>query len=136
MAGLSGDVRTLKNLAKQLGLAGSTVVAQRVAARVAPELTALNLASFDAGQTPYGDAWEPGRDGRDVDLVKSGATRASVVYVAIGTRVRCVLGPRYLKFQIGRRGILPRGGQTLPGAQSARIREIAAEEIRASLGVR
>ncbi len=125
MSGLRGDVRTLRNIGKNLP---TTAIAQRVAARVAPEITTLALASYDAGQTPYGDAWPPGHDGRDVDQVESGAQRAALQYVAIGTRVRCTLPQKYTKYQVGRFGILPRAGQTMPSSWRAVCERISHEE--------
>lgn len=130
MSGLRGDVRKLSQLARSLP---STAVSQRVAARAAPALSELALAAFDAGESPYGDKWPPGRDGRSVDLRESDALRGSLRAVATGTKLRFAMSVRYAKYQIGKRRILPAGGQGIPYSWNLRIRQIAGDEIRASL---
>lgn len=129
MSGLRGNPRNLRSITKNLG---STVIAQRVAARAAPAITTLALAAFDRGETPYGDAWPVGHDGRPVDMVESGALRAKVAFVATGTRIRCLLGVKYAKFQIGKRKILPSGNGSLPTDWRDVIHGISLEELQAA----
>lgn len=129
MSGLVGDVSKLSRLASSLR-AMPTKVAQRIAEQVAPKLTELARETFDAGETPYGDKWLPGVDGRSVTLRKSGGLANGIRFVAVGTRVRAVLGVRYAKYQVGRRKVLP---SSLPVAWRAAIDAIAQKEISRAL---
>lgn len=131
MSGLKGDVSKLTRLAKALKEI-PTQVAAKVATAVAPALTDKATAAFDAGVTPYGDAWPLGVDGQTLTLRKTGALERGLRFVAFGTRVRAVLGVKYAKYYMGR--ILPRGGTALPVGWSQSIRATANEEIRAALG--
>ena len=131
-AGLTGNPANLKALATKLRQV-PVRVAQRAAAKIAPRLTELARASFDAGENPYGDAWEPGAEGQRVDLVQRGALRAQLRFTAVGTRVRAVLGVPYAKYQIGKRKVLPIGGSAMPAAWSRAIGEIVNAEIAADL---
>lgn len=132
MSGLRGDVKKLSGLGK--ALKGLPVrVRTRVAARVAPELTARARASFEAGENPYGDTWAPGADGQRVTLRKSDRLFGTLHFVTIGTKVRAVLGVKYAKYQIGKRGILPQGGTAMPVSWSRAIGAIAVEEIQRDL---
>lgn len=53
-------------------------------------------------------------DGRELRLVRTGATRAALRFVAVGTVIRCVLGPRYARYLVGKYRILPSGQQAVP----------------------
>lgn len=106
------------------------VVAQDVAARVAPTLTAQARGAYQAGQTVYGDARPEGKAG-ELDLVVSGDTLERVRFVAIGTVVRCVLGTRYARYLIGRYRILPMG--KLPVAWSQTVEQTVRATIREKL---
>ena len=132
---LKGSPQRLRDIARDLG-AMPVTVAQAIATRCAPALTDLALASFDAGTDAYGAPWAPGYDGREVDLLRSGALRGGVSFVAIGRRVRCKLGARHAKYQVGKRAILPAPGQTMPGAWSAAAATITREECSRALGGR
>lgn len=125
------DTRKLKNFAASLRKLTDVATAQAIAKRVAPELTRLAGASFDARETPYGDAWAPGHDGNDVTLVKSGALRSKLTFAAIGTRVRAVLSVPYARYQIGKRRILPTA--VMPATWQEAMREIAVDELSMAL---
>jgi hypothetical protein len=110
------------------------VVAIKVAAQAAAPLTDAAKATFDAGETPYGIAWQPGAKGQKVTLHKSGALEQQIRYVAIGTKLRVALGVAYAKFQIGKRAVFPRQGGELPDAYVQVLERTAArvckEELR------
>lgn len=127
-AGLRGNPASLRQLAQRLK-ALPTVVAQDIAAAVAPKLTSLAQASYAGGTTVYGDARPAGKDGRALDLIMTGATQERVRFAAVGTVVRAVLPTRYAKFLIGKYRILPMGA--MPTAWSDAI---AAELPRAVNG--
>jgi hypothetical protein len=127
---LKGNPAKLRDIARNLGEMPQ-VVRNRVAARAAEAITDLALSSFDAGQTPFGDAWAPGDDGRDVDLYKSGALRGSLRFVASGSRVRCAMGVKHARYQVGKRRVLPAPGQTMPDSWRAACAAITAEECDA-----
>lgn len=116
--------RTLRDL--------PVLAAQRVAAAVAPRLTALAAASYDGGLTVYGDARPVGVQGNALDLVQSGSTRGHVRFVAVGTRVRAALGTRYAKYLIGKYRILPMGRP--PAAWTTEIDRTVARELAAITG--
>lgn len=125
---LRGNPQKLRDIGRNLG-GIPQVVRNRIAARAAGEITELALASFDAGVTPFGDPWLPGFDGRDVDLVRSGSLRSTLRFIAIGGRVRCVMGVRHAKYQVGVRRVLPAPGQTMPASWRAAAARISREEI-------
>jgi hypothetical protein len=129
---LRGNPQRLRDLGRNLGDLPQ-VARNRIASRVAPAITELALASFDRGETPFGDAWSLGYDGRDVDLVRSGAMRGTLRFVAIGSRVRCVIGVKWAKFQVGRRRVLPAPGQTMPASWRDVAARISREEIALAL---
>lgn len=108
MAGLKGDLsslRALKSRIKNLPLS----VAHDVAQRAAPVLTSATRGAFDSGRSVYGEPRPLGVDGRQLDLRRTGATAAQLRFVSNGTIVRCVLGPSYARYLIGKYGILPNG---------------------------
>ena len=132
MSGLRGDLSKLRALEKSLREL-PRVVGAKVAAASAATITTMARATFAAGENAYGDEWEPGADGERVTLRKSGRL-AQFAYVAIGTRLRAQLGPKYARYQVGKRPILPRNGARLPVAYVATLRAKAGEIIRAELG--
>ncbi len=97
------------------------VLAQKVAAAAAPDLTTAAQATFDAGADAYGDTWAPGVDGQKITLRKTGALASTVRYVPIGTKLRLALGVRYAKYQVGRRPVTPRQGAPLPVEYTKRL---------------
>lgn len=132
MSGLKGNPAKLKGLMRHVKGLG-TVAAQRVAAKVAPQLTALARADFNAQTNPYGDPWGPKVDGSRPTLVKSGATRASLGYVATGTILRAALGTRWAKYLLGH------GWKLLPSGKPPRdmlavLETAMREEITSELG--
>ncbi len=104
-------------------------LAANVAAKVAPVLSSLAQASFDAGESVYGVPFGTGDDGAPIDLNASGTLRARAVrYLATGTRIRATVGSvRYARYHI-RHGILPLQGK-LPAHWGAAIRAAAIPEI-------
>ncbi len=133
MSGLKGDLSKIRGLEKSLAEL-PRVLAMKVAAASASAITSMARATFKAGENAYGDPWEPGADGERVDLEKSGRLAAGVAYVAIGTRLRAQLGPKYARYQVGKRPIFPRSGAKLPIAYVATLRAKANEIIQAELG--
>jgi hypothetical protein len=127
VSGLFGNPASLAILAKRLRDVPK-VTAQRIAARVAPELTSRAQESFAAGTSVYGDAWPPGAGG-PYDLVDSGNTRKSIKFVSIGTIVRAKLGTPYAKYLVGKYKILPIGSSQMPTAWQEAVGAIAREEI-------
>jgi hypothetical protein len=109
-------------------LAGlKTEVAQKAAAEIADEITRQARASFDGGQTVYGDARPTGVHG-PLSLVKTGTTRDSLRFSSDGgTKVRAVLGNPYMKYLIGKYVILPIGNAALPFSWLTAIRSIFAK---------
>lgn len=126
-AGVKGDFHKLSKISAALRKL-PMVAAQKAAARVAPAVTDASRAAFQAGQTVYGDARPLGVDGNLLTLHKTGRLFGSLQYKAIGTIVRCVLGPPYAKYNI-RYGILPRGGATLPFGWIKMIKGIVSDVL-------
>ena len=122
-AGLRGNPGTLKELSGKLRALPKTLAAE-VAAKAAPEITGLAQSAYDGGQTVYGDARPQGVDG-ELDLVATGTARAQIRFVAIGTQMRCVLGPKYARYLIGKYKILPI--RALPASWRAKLGEVVAE---------
>lgn len=117
-AGLIGDVSSLRAFAQRLRTL-PRVVAQKVAAAAAPELTTVARQTFDAGEDAYGIPWAPREGGKRATLNKSGTMREKLFYVAIGTVLRVALGVSYAKFQVGRRPVFPRQNEPLPASYVA-----------------
>jgi Na+/glutamate symporter len=57
----------------------------------------------------YGQTRPPSTSGQPLTLRRTGATEATLRFVAIGTIVRCVLGTPYAKYLIGNYRVLPMG---------------------------
>lgn len=132
MSGLVGNPRSLKDLGRKIqGL--PVQVQERIAAKVAPQLTTLAEASFARGEDPYGATWQEGADGRPVTLEKTGRLKGGLKFVAIGRRVRAKLGAHYAKYQVGKRRVLPPNGRPLPVAWSEAIAATANAEIQEAL---
>jgi len=112
MAGVRSIGRlSLRDLKAQLRAMPKTL-ATDVAREAAPMLTGLAQTSFDSGRTVYNDARPTGAKGNTLTLRKSGAVRSALRFVAIGTVMRVVLGPRYARYLIGKYRILPVGDRS------------------------
>lgn len=112
------------------------VVAFKVAERAAPVISALAKETFDAQQTPEGQAWRPGKKGQTVTLRKTGALERWLLYRAIGTKIRVSLGVAYAKFQIGKRPVFPRQGGELPESYQQALRRTAVQVVKEEMGGR
>lgn len=108
-------------------------VALKVAARAAPRITKLAEQTFDAGESPYGVAWDPSVDGKRVTLRKSGALFKFIRYVPAGAKLRVVLGVPYAKYQVGKRAVYPRQDSPLPNDYVDALKAAAAEVIKEEL---
>lgn len=121
MAGLRGNPATLQTFKKRIQRF-PVVLAQSVATEAAPELTALAAGAYSGGRTVFGELRPRGEDGRELSLVKTGLTKRSVRFSAVGTVVRCVLGPRYARFLVGKYAILP--NRAIPFEWGQRLNDI------------
>lgn len=109
------------------------VVAIRVAEVAAPVLTDLAAKTFDASETPYGEAWKLNKKGQRVTLRKSGDLSRYIKYVAIGTRLRVALGVKYARYQIGRRPVFPRQDGALPDTYVQALERTAVRVVKEEL---
>jgi len=126
-AGLRGNPGLLKQLGAKLASLPKTVQAE-VARQGAPVITALAQTAFDGGQTVYGDARPNGVGGDALSLVASGATRRSLAFAATGTQMRCTLGPRHMRYLVGKYKILP--NNAIPFRWRAALSEIVQRVAR------
>lgn len=122
---LKGDLSSLAKLKANLRDFPKTL-AHNVAQRAAPALTDLTVEAFISDTNVYGDERPAGVAGNTLTLVKTGETRRTLRFVSNGTIVRCVLGRKYMKYLIGKYGVLPNGA--LPSRWSARLGEIVAQQ--------
>lgn len=97
-----------------------------VAKDAAEVLTAEVRESFSAGSTVYDTPRPLSVDGAPLTLVKSGRTKADLVFVAIGTIVRAQLGTKYAKFLVGKYKVLP---SSLPAAWRAKLEQLVGEYV-------
>lgn len=119
--GLKGDFGSIKGLKRRIR-ALPVSVAHSVAQRAAPEMSSLTRGAFDSGRSVYGEPRPAGATGQPLTLKASGTVAAQLGFVANGTQVRCVLGPRYARYLIGKYGILPNGA--LPAAWARALGEL------------
>lgn len=112
------------------------VVAQKVAERAAPALTAIAEATADASENAYGQPWAAGKHGQRVTLNRTGALLKFIRYVAIGTKLRVALGVPYAKYQVGKRPIFPRQDAALPDEYSQVLERAAVQVVKEELGSR
>lgn len=87
-------------------------------------LTSAVRDAFDAGETVYDTPRPSGKAGQRLTLVRTGATRSDLGFVAIGTIVRAVLGRKYQRYLVGKYQILP---QRLPAEWSKKLGQIVQE---------
>jgi hypothetical protein len=125
---VSAPIGNLKKLAKAMREVPK-VLAQRVAAKVAPDLTGKARASFAAGENVYGDARPAGVNGAPLTLDRTGATKASIRFVSVGTIVRATLGTKYARYLVGKYKILPASGSPMPAAWQEAVGKIAGDVI-------
>lgn len=118
---LKGNPATLRDLRGKLKAFPRTLAA-KVATESAPAITGLAQQAYDSGQTVYGAARPKGVDGQPLALERTGAARRDVRFTAIGTTVRCSLGPKYARYLVGKYQILPISA--LPAAWRAKLGEI------------
>lgn len=118
---LRGNISQIKDFKRKLNELPKSV-AHDVAQRAAPDLTQLSREAYDAGRTVYGESRPAGVNGNALTLKKTGATERDLRFVSVGTIVRCVLGPKYARYLIGKYSVLPNGA--LPAAWSAKLREL------------
>jgi hypothetical protein len=123
--GLRGDPNKLRTFKQKLREFPLTLAAE-VSKAAAPAMTDLTTGAYDGGRTVYGDARPKGAQGQALDLELTGATRAQMRFVAVGTIVRCVLGPRYAKYLIGKYSILPNGA--MPATWRASLDALVAQQ--------
>ena len=120
--GIKGNqaLAPLKKMLRDLPI----TLAAEIAAAVAPGITTFAQAAYDSGVTVYGDPRPTSNvDGSPLELKLSGSTRGQMRFVSTGRIVRCVLGPPYAKYLIGKYGILPNGNA--PTVWNDAIRKIA-----------
>lgn len=79
---------------------------------------------FDGGRTAYGLARPLSTEGKALDLMRTGAARASLAFTAVGTILRASLGPRYSKYLVGKYAVLP---QSLPVAWRVELEQLVAD---------
>jgi hypothetical protein len=125
---VSAPIGNLKKLAKAMREVPK-VLAQRVAGKVAPDLTAKARASFAAGENVYGDARPAGVNGSPLTLERTGATKASIRFVSVGTIVRASLGTKYARYLVGKYKILPASGSPMPAKWATDTGRIVEAEI-------
>jgi hypothetical protein len=127
---MRGDLSKLRALERNLRDL-PRVVGAKVAIATAQTITDLARKTFAAGENAFADTWAPGMHGQKVTLRKSGAL-ARFSYVAVGTRLRAALGPRYARYQVGKRPVFPRS--RLPVAYVQALRAKSNEVIQRELG--
>ncbi len=115
--GLKGNLNTIAGLKKRLRAMPITV-AHQVAQRAAPAMTNLTRGAFGSNRTVYGAPRPAGVDGQPLTLEESGATKRTLQFSATGTVIRCVLGPPWSKYLIGKYDILPNGGMPADWTQT------------------
>lgn len=121
---LKGNLSSIKGLKTRLQTLPVTIAAD-VSKRAAPALSTLTANAFSSGRTVYEEARPASVNGGPLTLVKSGATRDALKFVAVGTIVRCVLGPKYSRYLIGKYSVLPMGA--LPAHWSRKLAQLVSE---------
>lgn len=122
---LRGDLSTFKTIKRRLRELPLSV-AHDISQRAAPAMTALTRSAYDAAQTVYGDPRPTSTvTGDKLDLYRTGAVAGALKFVANGTILRCVLGPNYSRYLIGKHGILPSGA--LPTSWRRKLADVVSE---------
>jgi hypothetical protein len=86
-----------------------------IAGQAAPAMTTLTRAAYESGRSVYGEGRPAGVSGDPLTLYKTGAVSGALKFVANGTVLRCVLGPKYSRYLI-RYGLLPNSGAAIPAS--------------------
>lgn len=122
---LRGDLSSLKRMKASIRALPASL-AHEVTKNAAPAMTDLTQQAFASNQNVYGEA-RPGStvDGHALSLNRTGTVASALKFVANGTVLRCVLGPKYARYLIGKYGILPNGA--LPTAWSRKLSNIVHE---------
>lgn len=124
---LKGNIRSLQALRRAVSKLPLTA-ATRIAAQAAPEVSALTREAFDSEITVYGSPRPRSVDGdKPLTLVRTGASRDALRFVAEGSRMRTATLPKYTKYLIGLYSVLPNG--PLPAIWRERLNEIAAQVL-------
>jgi hypothetical protein len=123
-------LRSINSLKRALRSLPVTSVAH-IASRAAPAMSGLAQDSHASGKTAYDRPRPLGVDGEKLDLVRTGATRSALEFIATGRDIRTTTLPRYAKYLIGKYDLLPNG--PLPVLWRERLREIAAKVLSAEI---
>lgn len=126
MAVDAAALRSINSLKRALRNAPITSVA-RIAARAAPAMSELAQGALASGQTVYDRPRPRGVDGQELSLVRTGATRDALRFVATGRDIRTATLPRYARYLIGKFDLLPNG--PLPQSWRDRLRQLAASVL-------
>jgi len=125
--------RGIGDLRRRLRDLPRTVAAQ-VARGVAPAVTEFAGSDYDSGQTVYGSPRPLSADGAPVTLHRTGALRRDVYFKAFGPIIRCVIGPKYAKYMIGRFEFLPIGTASMPVKWRKRLEQEVRTVVPQELG--
>jgi hypothetical protein len=110
-------------------LAHGVLVARNVAEQATPALNREMHSAFDGGRTAYGAPRPLGKTGRELSLVRTGRTRATLRFDNVGSLLRVKLTTPYAKYLVGRFSILPRGQEGLPASWQRALREITSAVV-------
>lgn len=127
---LKGNIESLRALRRAVERL-QIIAAQRIAAASAPEISGLAGDAYDSGQTVYGSPRPRGADGAKLSLVKSGASRRAMRFIATGRDIRTAILPRWTRYLIGKYDVLPNG--PLPQLWRERLTSIARSVIDSEL---
>lgn len=136
MSGVRGNVNNLRKFNQRLA-ALPTHIARDVTARVASVITAMAKSDYASGNTCYGAGRPGGVTGKALDLIDSGFTFDHMQFVSDGTsKIRASINARYVKYLIGKYGILPSGNAVLPLKWQRAIDDALAQRVAAELEIK
>lgn len=121
---IRGDLRRINDLKARLRAMPITL-AEKVAGRAAPAMTAKTQGAYNSGRTVYGTPRPAGVDGKPLTLRRTGAVADDLAFVVHGTIIRARLGPDYARYLIGRYDILPNGA--MPVEWAVELRRLVAD---------
>lgn len=119
-------LRTINALKRALRNMPITASA-RIAARAAPVMSGLAGDAYDGQRTVYGSPRPRSVEGKPLDLVRTGASRRAMKFIATGRDIRTARLPSYTRYLIGKYDVLPNG--PLPATWRERLTAIAAEVL-------